>query len=356
MRAVICEAPGALRAISVALPGDPALGQALVTIEMAGLCGTDFHIYEGKHPFVAYPLILGHELAGRVVKAAPDVELAPGDAVVINPYLACGTCIACRQNKPNCCVRVEVLGVHRDGGLCEQLVLPAANLYPADGLSTRDAAMVEFLAIGAHAVRRSMARPGARALVRGAGPIGLGVAIFARIAGLAVTMMDTAEERLDFAREKLGFTTLSVGPQLDANITAMTEGFGFDAVFDATGSARSMEAAFSQVAHGGNLILVGIVRGEIAFSDPEFHKREMMLIGSRNATREDFELVMAVIREGLVATDLLATHTTSLDTVADDLRRWAGDKAGLVKAIVEIAGAEQDAVFRTGRNTAGPPA
>ena len=313
MKAVICEAPGALHAIDVAPPEHPVSGGPR---RGAGAGGSR-----------------GHQPLSRLRRLH---NMPSAQAELLRP--GGGARRASRR------------------GLCEQLVLPAANLYAADGLSTRDAAMVEFLAIGAHAVRRSMARPGARSLVRGAGPIGLGVAIFARIAGLAVTMVDTAEERLDFAREKLGFaSTLSVGPQLDANITAITEGFGFDAVFDATGSARSMEAAFSQVAHGGNLILVGIVRDEIAFSDPEFHKREMMLIGSRNATREDFELVIAAIRDGLVATDLLATHTTNLDTVADDLQRWARDKSGLVKAIVEIAGAEQDAFCRSG-NTAGPPA
>ncbi|TGT20303.1 dehydrogenase, partial [Mesorhizobium sp. M3A.F.Ca.ET.174.01.1.1] len=135
--------------------------------------GTDYHIFEGKHPFLAYPRIMGHEVSGTVVERSDGVDLAIGEPVIINPYLACGKCIACRHGKPNCCVRIEVLGVHRDGAMCDEILVPAQNLYPTNGLSLADAAAVEFLAIGAHAVRRSLGLPGQRTLVIGAGPIGL---------------------------------------------------------------------------------------------------------------------------------------------------------------------------------------
>src|SRR5690606_38324111 len=102
--------------------------------------------------------------------------LREGEAVVINPYLNCGHCPACREGKTNCCETLKVIGVHTDGGMAEEIVMPAANLYAAGNLSLRDAAMVEFLAIGAHAVRRAELRAGDRALVVGTGPIGLGTA------------------------------------------------------------------------------------------------------------------------------------------------------------------------------------
>ncbi|KQT54094.1 dehydrogenase [Aureimonas sp. Leaf454] len=335
MRAVVTREPGRLDFVDDAVAEEVRPGWIAVDIRHVGICGTDYHITEGKHPFLEYPRIMGHELSG--VTASAGIDMAPGTPVIVNPYISCGSCIACRRGKPNCCTRIAVLGVHTDGGLRERIVVPEGNLYPAGDLSLRDAAMVEFLAIGAHAVRRAEAEPGARALVIGIGPIGLGAAIFAKIAGLDVTLLDTSVERLGFAREALGFErSVIAGPAAAGEIAHMTEGDGFDVVFDATGNARSIEAGFSFVAHGGSYVLVSVVRDEIRFSDPEFHKREMRLIASRNATRVDFEHVMAAIRAGQVPTDRLATHRATLEEAPERIKSWAHEKSGLIKAIIDL--------------------
>lgn len=337
MKAIVCIEPGRLEAVERQGPGELAEGWARVAVSHVGICGTDYHIFEGKHPFLEYPRVMGHEVSAVVVD--PGVSaFAVGTPVVVNPYLSCGTCVACRQGKPNCCTAIRVLGVHTDGAFCEEIAVPADNLYPAEGLSLEAAATVEFLAIGAHAVRRSLAPARSRALVIGAGPIGLGTALFSRIAGHDVTLMDTSSERLSMAAGRFGFTGgIPAGPAAAEAARAATGGDGFDVVFDATGYAKSMEAAFAYVAHGGALVLVSVVKDEIRFSDPEFHKREMMLIGSRNATRIDFEHVMASIRAGQVPVEALVTHRTTLDRVPVDLARWASEKSGLIKAIVRVA-------------------
>jgi threonine dehydrogenase-like Zn-dependent dehydrogenase len=140
------------------------------------------------------------------------------------------------------------------------------------------------------------------------------------------------------AAERFGLAQgILAGPDAAEAVLAATGGEGFDVVFDATGHAKSMEAAFRHVAHGGALVLVSVVKEEIRFSDPEFHKREMMLIGSRNATRVDFEHVMANIRAGRVPVEALVTHRTTLDRVPADLAHWASEKSGLIKAIVRVA-------------------
>jgi 2-desacetyl-2-hydroxyethyl bacteriochlorophyllide A dehydrogenase len=335
MKAVVCRAPGELVVEDRPEPGPPPPGWALVEVGHVGICGTDYHIFEGRHPFLAYPRVMGHEVSGTVVAAGEGTALAAGETVVVNPYLACGHCVACRQGKPNCCVGIEVLGVHRDGAMCERILVPAKNLYPADGLSPADAAAVEFLAIGAHAVRRSGARQGA-ALVIGAGPIGLGTAVFARIAGLRVSLLDTSGERLSFAERQLGFAGIDGQGDVAAQVSAATGGDGFDTVFDATGNAASMQSAFAHVAHGGTLVLVSVVKEAIAFSDPEFHKREMALVGSRNALAEDFAHVAASMRAGKVPLSKLVTHRTTLADTPRDLARWAHEKTGLVKAVIEV--------------------
>jgi 2-desacetyl-2-hydroxyethyl bacteriochlorophyllide A dehydrogenase len=338
MKAILCIEPGRLEAVERQSPAALPEGWVRLAVSHVGICGTDYHIFEGKHPFLDYPRVMGHEVSAVVLDPGTSGTFAAGTPVVVNPYLSCGTCIACRQGKPNCCTAIRVLGVHTDGAFCEEIVVPAENLYPADGLSLEAAATVEFLAIGAHAVRRSLAPAGSRALVIGAGPIGLGTALFSRIAGHAVTLMDTSPERLAMASDRFGFTSgILAGPSAADTVLATTGGDGFDVVFDATGYGKSMEAAFGYVAHGGALVLVSVVKDEIRFSDPEFHKREMMLIGSRNATREDFEHVMACIRAGQVPVETLVTHRTTLDRVPVDLARWASEKSGLIKAIIRVA-------------------
>lgn len=333
MRAISCAAPGELAFIDI---DPPALrpGWVRVGIRHIGICGTDYHIYEGKHPFLQYPRIMGHELSGVVLDANGATTLADDDAVVINPYLPCYTCPACREGKTNACETLSVLGVHGDGGMAEEIVMPEANLYKAEGLSLRDAAMVEFLAIGAHAVRRTELRPGWRVLVVGGGPIGLGVAFFARIAGCDVTVLDAAADKLDAARS-FGFGAAALDER-DGAAFKSKMATGFDAVFDATGAIPAMNQAVGYCRNGGALTLVGVVKGTLSWEDPEIHRRELTIRASRNATREDFDHVMASIRDGSVPTDRLATHATSFDDVPVNLPKWAHERSGLIKAIITM--------------------
>jgi 2-desacetyl-2-hydroxyethyl bacteriochlorophyllide A dehydrogenase len=336
MRAVVCRRPGEL-VLEERPDARRGEGDALVAIRRIGICGTDYHIYEGSHPFLQYPRVIGHELSGEVLEAPRDSALTNGQTVVVNPYLSCGTCIACRKGKPNCCVRIAVLGVHRDGGMCERISVPVRNLYPAGNLTFDEAASIEFLSIGAHAAARSGLRPGDRALVIGAGPIGLGVALFAGQTGGDVTVIDVEPERLNFAMQAgIAGRSISADAGTDERVAEATNGEGFDVVFDATGNRRSMEEAVRHVAHGGSLVLVSVVNDIITFSDPELHKREMTVLGSRNAVRADFERVMAAIEDKRVPLQRLLTHRTSLARVAADIPRWTTDKTGLVKALVEI--------------------
>jgi len=336
MQAVVCRQPGKIAVEERPEPkrGD---GEVLVGVQRIGICGTDFHIYEGKHPYLQYPRIVGHEFSGEVIEAPEGSGLKTGQTVVINPYVACGSCIACRNGKPNCCMKIGVLGVHRDGAMCERISVPERNVYPAGRLTVDQGAACEFLAIGAHAVARSEIIEGKRALVIGAGPIGLGTALFAKLAGGDVTILDRDTERLTFAVENgIAARSLVADDKVAEAVAAATDGEGYDVVFDATGNKASMEGAFRHVAHGGTLVLVSIVTENITFSDPEFHKREMTVKGSRNATRADFERVITAIESGHVPLEKLITHRTSLSAAIADLPRWAREKRGLVKALVEI--------------------
>lgn len=336
MQAVVCNAPHHIavetRPVDAVGPGEVRL-----RLSRAGICGTDYHIYSGLHPFLNYPRLIGHELSGIIDAAPPGSGWTAGQLVAVNPYIACGLCHPCTIGKPNCCMKIAVLGVHRDGGMAEYLTLPMRNLIRADGLTADQAASVEFLAIGAHAVRRAAVRAGARVLVVGAGPIGIGAALFARITGGTVAIADRDRARLALVAQATDIADLVLADDnLAASVAAATGGNGFDVVFDASGNQASMEASFNHVAHGGTMVFVGLLKARISFDDPEFHRREMALLASRNATTEDFDHVIAAIARGDVDVNRLITHRTTLAHVATDLPRWAEDKTGLIKAMVDL--------------------
>jgi 2-desacetyl-2-hydroxyethyl bacteriochlorophyllide A dehydrogenase len=336
MHAIVCHEPGIL-ALEERPEPLPEAGKALVQIRRIGICGTDFHIFGGSHPFLQYPRIMGHELSAEVLEAPASSGLKPGQHVIVNPYLSCGECHACLLGKPNCCMKIAVLGVHCDGGMCERLSLPAGNLYPADGLTLDQAASIEFLAIGAHGVHRAGVEQGTRTLVIGVGPIGLGAAIFASIAGGIVWMMDHDPDRLIAGAGLMrGAGAIIADEHAPDAVFAATGGNGFDIVIDATGNRLSMENGFRYVAHGGTYLLLGVVRDDIAFSDAEFHKREMTLKASRNAVKSDFDAVRAAIALGKVPVSDLITHRTTLGGAVTDLPRWASDKRGLIKALITV--------------------
>ncbi|NPD14880.1 zinc-binding alcohol dehydrogenase family protein [Xinfangfangia sp. D13-10-4-6] len=324
-----CVEPGLFELREAPLPQAAHEGWALVDIAAVGLCGTDYHIFAGKHPYLQYPRVIGHELSGRLTE--PAGGMAAGELVVINPYLSCGSCRACRRGKPNCCASIQVLGVHRDGGLCGRIAVPVGNLYPAGDMTETEAAMVEFLAIGAHAVARSGIQSGDRVLVTGAGPIGIGTALFARLEGAEVHLLDLSPQRLKMAGQKFGFA------HLHDSVAAASAGDladGFDLIFDATGTAAAIEAGFPLLAHGSSYVLVSVVKDQITFEDAEFHKRETRIIGSRNALKADFERVMAAIRSGQIDTGALLSAELTLADLSTRFAALAADRDGLIKAVV----------------------
>lgn len=335
MLSVICESPGVLRAQHSDAPVRAA-GEVLLRVSRVGICGTDLHIFTGNQPYLKYPRVMGHEFSGVVVEAERDSGFAPGDGVYVMPYLSCGHCVACRQGKTNCCVDIKVLGVHQDGALTEYLSVPVQFVHKAEGVTLDQAAMLEFLAIGAHAVRRAEVSADQRVLVVGAGPIGMAAMIFAKLRGANVTCLDTRADRLEFCNAQLNVdAAISVGPTDTEQLASLTKNEFFDVVFDATGNIDAMNRGFGFVAHGGKYTLISIVPGQVTFSDPEFHKRETTLLASRNATAADFETVLEAMRAGRIPDQALNTHRMRLADVPEELPRLLETGQTVVKALVE---------------------
>jgi len=337
MKSLICKQPFQFEYAAIDAPALKP-DHAIIKVKRIGICGTDLHAYEGTQPFFNYPRILGHELSGDLVDFDNADGFVPGDVVTIIPYFKCRNCIACRNNKPNCCVNIKVCGVHVDGGMVEYLLVPSYSLINGEGLSYDELALIEPLAIGAHGIHRADVKEREFVLVIGAGPIGLGTMEFARIAGGKVIAMDVHSMRLQFCKEKLNveYVINALSDNVTEQLKEITNGDMPTVVIDATGNQKAINNALQYLAHGGRYVLIGLQKNELIFSHPEFHKRETTLMSSRNATKKDFEHVMNCIKRGLVNPSTYITHKVKFDEVKDKFESWLYPENGVIKAMVEM--------------------
>jgi 2-desacetyl-2-hydroxyethyl bacteriochlorophyllide A dehydrogenase len=339
MKAIRLEQPGRFNVIDLQEPRRPQPGEALVRVHRVGICGTDISGFLGKMPFYSYPRIPGHELGVEVLEVAADVaNVKAGDRCSVEPYINCQQCSACIRGSGNCCKNLKVLGVHTDGGMRPQFIVPARKLHPSAKLALEQLALVETLAIGCHAVNRGNAQSGEHALVVGAGPIGLSVIEFLKLAGSRITVLDLNEKRLAFCKNAMHVEqTIRSGDGSELKrLEALSAGELPILVFDATGNAASMSNAFNYVGHTGRLVFVGIVTSEVSFSDPLLHAREMTLFASRNALSEDFGRIIRLIEEGRIDTRPWITHRTNFDSIIADFPGYTKPETGVIKAIVEV--------------------
>ncbi|HEY3319679.1 MAG TPA: zinc-binding alcohol dehydrogenase family protein [Planctomycetota bacterium] len=338
MKTITLEKPGSFRLHDTAAPVLDSSGEAIVKIHRVGICGTDLHAYRGKQPFFSYPRILGHELGVEVVAVDPnDRGLKAGDRCAVLPSMTCGRCIACRRGKPQCCMNIRVLGVHMDGGMRELLKVPVAKLFPSTELSFDQLALVETLGIGSHAVQRGQIEPDETVLVIGAGPIGLSVIQFVKVAGARTIVLDINEDRLRFCREKIGIEhTILDGPETVAELKKLTSDELPTTVIDATGNPASMTNAFRYIAHGGKLVFVGVFQGDLTFNDPDFHRRETTLMACRNSQPQDFERIVSLMEAGRLDTTPWITHRCTSDEMIERFPSWLEPSAKVLKAVVSF--------------------
>ncbi|HRE83067.1 MAG TPA: zinc-binding alcohol dehydrogenase family protein [Opitutaceae bacterium] len=341
MRAIQLEKPRSFIPLDLPEPGSPGPGEALVRIHRIGICGTDYGGYLGKMPFYSYPRIPGHELGVEVLSVGDGVtHLKPGDRCSVEPYINCQRCYSCQRGLTNCCEKHMTLGVMCDGGMCDRMLLPARKLHVSSILTFDQLALVETLGIGCHAVDRGSVRAGETVLVIGAGPIGLSAIEFVKIAGATCIVVDINSERLAFCRDRLKVphTLLSRGFEADLKaLEELTDGRRADVVIDATGSAQSMSKALDFCAFGGRLVYVGITQQDLSFPHaPALHRRELTLLGSRNALSRDFKRIIGLIETGTLDTAPWITHRAPFAELIAVFPDWLKPESGVIKAMVSL--------------------
>jgi len=334
MRTVTLEGPGRFTLTDTAQPGAPGAGEVLARVLTVGICGTDLHAYEGTQPFFTYPRVLGHELAVEVIESNAS-EFKAGDRCAVNPYMTCGVCAACARGRSNCCAWMRVIGVHSDGGMRDRIVLPAKQLYKCEKLPPVQIPLVETLGVGIHATGRAEARAGDRAMVLGAGPIGLSVIAFLRLAGADIGVVEKIPGRLEFASRHYGLKR-SYPSQEEARKEEASM-----LVFDCTGDKGSMEGSIQLLEQGGKLIFVGLINDSISLFDPELHRREATILASRNSTPPEHHRVLELMESGTIDVSAWPTDFVGPEAMGERFPRWLKREAGVVKAVIDWSGSKR---------------
>jgi L-galactonate 5-dehydrogenase len=338
MRAVVIDSPGSARLGTLAettlIPG-----QVLVRVRTVGFCGSDLNTFRGLNPLVSYPRVPGHEIAGVVEAIGEDVprDIRVGAHVTVVPYTACGKCSACRRGRVNTCRNNQTLGVQRDGALTERIMLPWETLLLGDDLDRRELALVEPLAVGFHAVARGNVAEGDVVAVIGTGAVGLGAVAGAVRAGGTVVAVDVDDGKLAMAR-RAGATHVvnSRSDSLHERLQELTGGDGPDVVIEAVGLPETFLAAVSEVSVAGRVVYIGYAKAPVSFDTTQFVRKELDILGARNATAEDFRAVLGLLRgKGFPVADAV-TRVVKLEDAAEALRGWDADPGAVTRIHVDL--------------------
>lgn len=317
MLQAVMTAPGQIEFNEVPVP-EIKDGQVLVRIRRIGVCGSDIHVYHGKHPYTTYPVVQGHEVCGEIVKVADDVTgLKPGDTVTIQPQVVCGECYPCRNGRYNICESLKVMGFQTTGMASEYFAVDAKKVLKLpEGLSFDLGAMIEPLAVAVHALRRCEDIKGKKILVLGAGPIGNLVAQSAKGMGASEVMItDVSEYRLEVAK-KCGIDHC-INSQKEDIGKVLIEKFGpdkADIILECVGIEATMDQAINNARKGSDIIVVGVFPSKGYVDMGLVQDRELRLIGTLMYREEDYIKAIELVQDGKVNLEpLISNHFSFKD-------------------------------------------
>lgn len=335
MHTIMLDKPGHIRVVESEVP-EIRENEVLLEMVYAGLCGTDLGSYRGTNPLVSYPRIPGHEICARIAEKGKEVPATCciGDLVTASPYSSCGKCTACRKGQSNACVHNQTLGVQRDGAMQQYFVLCWEKLYHSDILKPEELVLTEPLSVGSHAVNRGQVAAGETVLVLGCGTIGMGALIAAVSRGGKIIAADPALPKLDMARK---FGALHVINPATENLTEAvfqyTGGEGASVVIEAAGTPASYQAALEAVAYAGKMICIGYAQKDIPLNTSLMVKKELCILGSRNALNE-FATVIQVLEARQFPYTSLITAIHPVIKAREVFASWDEDPGASMKILL----------------------
>jgi len=331
--------PNQLAAIEKAMPAIEREDDVLVKIRCVGICGSDMHIYHGESPVATYPRVLGHEVVGEVVETGAAVEgLRPGDKVVVEPIVTCGSCYACLSGRHNVCVNLEVYGVHRDGGFQEYLALPRRCVHKVDDrLSWEEAVLIEPFTIGAQAVSRGDVREGDIVFIMGAGPIGLCTLQVAKLRGAFCIISDLSDEKLEYAVSLGADATINpLRADVREEVLAITEGYGPNVTIDAVCTVQTFEQAVELTSAAGRVVVLGFGPEPSRIAQLAITRKELTIAGSRLQTNK-FPEVIEWFGNGKIKPQSFVTHRFPFERAAEAIGLIETHPQDVRKVILEFS-------------------
>ncbi len=338
MKAVQIVSPEKVQILDVEKPAlQP--DEVLLKIEYVGFCGSDLNTFLGKNPMVKMPVVPGHEV-GAVIEAkgkqVPD-NLAIGQVVTVNPYTNCGKCASCRNRRYNACQHNETLGVQRNGAMCEYIALPWQKVIPADGMSTRDCALIEPMSVGFHAVDNAGVKDNEVVMVIGCGMVGLGAVVRAAIRGAIVIAVDLDDEKLALAKEVGAMYVInSKTTNVHDEVMRISQGFGADVVIEAVGNPMTYNMAIDEVSFTGRVVYIGYAKSEVSFQTKFFVQKELTIRGSRNALPEDFRAVISYLNQNNFPYSKFISKIVKPEEAETALSEWAAQPQKVFRILVEF--------------------
>ncbi|MBQ7297786.1 MAG: zinc-binding alcohol dehydrogenase family protein [Alistipes sp.] len=339
MKAVQIVAPSEMRVVEVEQP-KPQAGEVLVKMCYVGYCGSDLNTYLGRNPMVQLPVIPGHEIGGEIAALGEGVpaSLTVGQTVTINPYTNCGTCASCLAGRVNACQFNQTLGVQRNGAMSDYIVVPWQKVIPADGVSPRDAALIEPMSVGFHAVERAEVTDLDVVMVIGCGMIGVGAIVRAALRGATVIAADIDDEKLALAKE-LGatYTVNTMQEDVHARLQELTGGHGPNVVIEAVGSPITYVMAVDEVAFAGRVVCIGYAKSNVEFQTKLFVQKELDIRGSRNAMPSDFRAVIRFFDEHpAFPKERLISAIATPETAEEVMKQWAEAPGKVFRILVKF--------------------
>ncbi|MBB3237183.1 zinc-binding dehydrogenase [Phyllobacterium endophyticum] len=296
MEALVTDNPRQMTLTDVPPPGEPGEGQLLLDVDAAGICGSDYGLYLGKHPLSNYPMIQGHEFCGTVRKLGPGCSgrVPVGHRVAVEPLIGCGECYPCSVGRYNCCTNLKLLGVHKPGGFQETLVVDEKLVHDVGDLPADIAAFAEPMTIALQAVKRAGVSNREQVYVIGAGPIGQAIILASLWHGARVAVSDLVEHRLERARSIGAELALNAKDTVAEKIAQWTDGRGPVVVIDATGVPAVIRSAIDIVAAAGRIVTVGISTSDVPLPIATMIRKELTIFASRNSMQMFPEAIRAV--------------------------------------------------------------
>ena len=335
----VMTAPGTIEFREVERP-EPKTGEVLVRMRRIGVCGSDIHVWHGKHPFTSYPVTQGHEVSGEIAALGKGVTgFAVGEKVTIEPQVVCGKCHPCRHGKYNLCEELKVMGFQTTGAASEYFAVDAAKVtkIPA-AMSFDEGAMLEPLAVAVHAVRRFADLKGAKVAVLGAGPIGILVAQSAKGLGAeSVLITDVSDLRLAKARE-CG-VDFAVNTKAKDFGEAMVEAFGpdkADVIYDCAGNDITMGQAIKYARKGSTIILVAVFAGLAKVDLAVLNDKELDLNTTMMYRHEDYVGAIDLVESGKVRLAPLISKHFAFRDYAEAYRYIDANRESTMKVIVDV--------------------